>query len=1113
MSNCGRNFKGKKCITYRGKSFYYTNEKEISKRLNLHPSEFKLLKKNPIRYVRNTDGDVEKLDLRKNPLPLLGRVFGIKRISNKKLVAKDITKIKNAFISKKISDNNFVNSIISIDMELMWMSEDREIYEWRSVLINVAKFYDEYRPTVEAFVNDYAFKADATIISVRYVVRSVNENKILAREEYRIRENYTYNLTEYCNIIYQQDNDGNCVRNFLNAKYPKISQKVINNLGNKHGVSIKEIINFCDTYTIECYIYDVLGELTYQNEHKNKSYSYLSFIAYNNHIYPLEHKEPRKNKNKIIKCIMVDDCSKKIKDLVSQRTIPYNLNVGMVCDTKERLTDINIISFEHDKVKYIANREYEECFKILKKFKMEDQIYDSIKKNKIASVIEKKFLKENINSFLPNQSTFNKGGFIYKSDVIIESDGVIKKKIKNANGEEEEMIIPDNKISTIDKNKAYSYCLYTLPYLIVVDWHTAVITKNPSKIIDNYLYIVKPEISTILIPNSNMYAGYYLKECLKYGVKFELLEEITTTIVINRYKKMIDEMRKHIDLSDTKDMINVLIGKMERSSNVTNNYICKGIMNNDECKTLEGHEIIIDDEHKIKFQVETKVTDVYNRKPIAMQVKDMCRLLVFKRMNELKIKDCDVLQVKTDSITFIGNKPIDLDPNNFEGWKEEEFKPYDKEINIHDDFIPTFFMENNKTPLFTRKLHNCYAGCGKTTYILNVLIPELVKKNIKFRVLTPSHSALKEYKERGIICDVIQKYTFENSVPTEDYIIIDEVGFVDKVGQDMIYKMSLMNKNYESFGDFNQLPPVGESKTFNSEHYNNYIYNDTNSRLTNNYRNNFTKEYYDQLINKELNLIEEVNKYSTENPEDAEVILCYHNWVKEKYNKYMLKKLNKKWGDEGTKYICRTNKLLQEYEIYNNKPVTIEKKIVNDCGTCYLLSDTNIITDIQLERNFDLAYALNAYQIQGNSVDSYYWAPEDDDEFTKINGGRVAYTIISRLIQAIELDDDLIQMNEIMMKRYVNINDILKKVDEFAKEEIKEDEPIIDEPIIDEPVIDEPIKIKGEGHISIAKIQKQRRNNKIKTQISDEEEEFDQYNEKYNTRDEVVSKNNKIIVV
>jgi len=154
--------------------------------------------------------------------------------------------------------------------------------------------------------------------------------------------------------------------------------------------------------------------------------------------------------------------------------------------------------------------------------------------------------------------------------------------------------------------------------------------------------------------------------------------------------------------------------------------------------------------------------------------------------------------------------------------------------------------------------------------------------------------------------------------------------------------------------------------------------------MNTNWRNSFTTTYYDSLINsKDSNYLkQEILKYSTKNPEDAEVIFAYRNKTVDQYNEYMLNHLNKTLDDPDVPMICTTNKL-RDYNIYNQYQFTTQEI-------------RNIITDpeFDMEKHFRPAYARTLYNLQGDQVKSYYIAPEDIDYFTK---PREAYTIISRI--------------------------------------------------------------------------------------------------------------------
>jgi hypothetical protein len=51
--------------------------------------------------------------------------------------------------------------------------------------------------------------------------------------------------------------------------------------------------------------------------------------------------------------------------------------------------------------------------------------------------------------------------------------------------------------------------------------------------------------------------------------------------------------------------------------------------------------------------VQTKSSiNIFNKKPISVQIKDRSRLRLFNMMKTLGLKNSDIKQVKTDSITF-----------------------------------------------------------------------------------------------------------------------------------------------------------------------------------------------------------------------------------------------------------------------------------------------------------------------------------------------------------------------------------------------------------------------------------------------------------------------------
>ncbi len=313
---------------------------------------------------------------------------------------------------------------------------------------------------------------------------------------------------------------------------------------------------------------------------------------------------------------------------------------------------------------------------------------------------------------------------------------------------------------------------------------------------------------------------------------------------------------------------------------------------------------------------------------------------------------------------------------------------------VYDNEQCTLFVEDDieeKESNNVRELHLRYAGTGKTYEILNKLIPTLEEEKIEYIVLTPSHASLKEYRADGINSDVIQSYTLKHTVPTEKCIIIDEIGMVDAAGHDLICKLKKMNKMIYAYGDHQQLPPFGVANKYNTDHYNNYIFTAVVNDKFKNMRNTFTQKYYDKIINEEIDYVVAVREHSTKKPYQAEMILAHRKVIRDTYNEKMLEYLGKDKHDIGVKYICKTNKYRSDDEncMYNGKRLII--KTVD--GNNITFDDDNVITKKSLESHFNLGYALDLYEIQGASIESYYWCEEDD----KFLNGNMAYVIISRL--------------------------------------------------------------------------------------------------------------------
>ena len=494
-----------------------------------------------------------------------------------------------------------------------------------------------------------------------------------------------------------------------------------------------------------------------------------------------------------------------------------------------------------------------------------------------------------------------------------------------------------------------------------------------------------------------------MKICQSENIQFDIIEEMETEKTENYFKNMILDLYEKCDEKDFKNIINIMIGKFESYSNLKKSKFVSCILNDDELKTIDDNFFIKLGENLNAILEERTTFNIFNKKPISVQIKDNSRVILYKMMKNLKLNTKDIIQIKTDSITFINKKNnkeyLKYVDKSLDGWKIEK---YSKINNPEMCNTQLSFIYKKKDNINENILGDCYAGSGKTYKIINEYLKPIINEYTNERldisnyiILTPSHATLKFYRQNNFKCNVIQKYTLNNKIPDERFIIIDEVGMISAQAWNMLFKCKLMDKKIYCYGDQNQLLPVGCDQNLFSQNFMNYMFYKTD-KMTTNYRNNFTKEYYDSLINSNNHkyLVDECFKYSTDDYTKAEVIIAYKNETRQKYNRLMCEyhKINNK-TDINTNLICITNDL-RKYEIYNKFSVTV----INKTESNLILTDGQREFSIPIElieKNFDYGYCRTLYSVQGETLESYHYCKEDKSFLNN----QSAYTLISRLKQ------------------------------------------------------------------------------------------------------------------
>lgn len=1023
-----------KIINYLGKIYKYRNIVELSKKLNIsRPETRELLKQyregSFIKYVMNENTNtLTKIDLRQKPTLL--RSFGINKprraLINKALITN--TPYKNFKISNKINSSTPIKLVFKITFtasisELEDVKDKTFLSNWRGGEIEPVSPNQISDILIYSYIFDYMPNIEeGTITDVSYEIISAGSNiEFKLNDDYELYDENALDIKELYNETIDNKN-GDCVRDYIKNNFKRTSKKYIDKMR-----TISDIYNFAVKYDVKMLCYDIRGTIQkayYPKTNKNKMKNII-FIAHNNHLYPLKNEILRKTKpKKDIPYKFIEDTNDKFLNIIKKdKAMPKYVNF-----TVDREKGIYISGFTYKDVVYHNNRDYDIILKLLTSYGLADYMTPFTNRNNVAKIIEKLYLQKtnektkimtkiNIDSYLPPNSKFIKGGFNYINENVLETTDEI------------------NDIITMDKCKAYSYALKDLDFLIKCDIrNTEIYTDNINKFTPHYLYIVKPNESSILLPNTNIYSGEYMNKVKENTtLKFKVLEYIHCEKVENVFKQFIidlyEKCKELKDLTLAKNIVNIHIGKMEAFTERKQKFkIEDGIYNEKTIKNEDGNfmgnYVEIFDRNKYDTNeynsgyflkiIQDETIDIYNRKPISVQVKDHTRWILYEKMCDLGLKDKDIIQVKTDSISFKKRKGINymkyIDAHNIDKWKLECFSKLKCGYGLLDNVGVSFQYENDgQFNGEINELGNCYAGSGKTYHIVNNIIPNLNKyindklKNSLYEekeidvkndyiVLSPQHSCIKEYRKLGINCNVSRAYDFKLEYPKEKVIIVDEIGMLNRSAWNMLCKSKLKGKIIIGYGDFRQLIPVDKFKVKN--HFLKYFFTDI-IQMNTNYRNEFTTDYYDNLIksNNTKYLVDEIMKHSEKDYRNADVIITYTNKTRMKYNKLMAKhKGFKDKKDVGVKCILLSNEL-KDMEIYNKYEFTVveaddEFITVNDD-----LKDYKIPIE-KYEEYFDYGYCRTIYSIQGESIPKYFWTNTVADN--KYINGVVAYTIISR---------------------------------------------------------------------------------------------------------------------
>ena len=830
------------------------------------------------------------------------------------------------------------------------------------------------------------------------------------------------NITGLFNEIVDINNMYDCCRDYVkNLWCKKPKNKKIQYYYAKEVDKCRTTNDFyklCKKKDIKMVVYDIFGRVIkkyYRQGNNKNNLKSLVYIQYNNHIYPVNNKQVSDATNYLQKYKSAEKFKFLPKHLVHKKYIDL-WNKGIL-PTRPRIKFNKVVGFDYEDTHYSSNGEYKRCKVILDKFGMKNHAHYGLNLCGMSNILDKLYygMKE-CSSFFPESDKYVKGGFLH------------------INSKFDEHLDGSGKVIACDSNKAYSDKLQKLPYCIVLDIRKSKINKNPrQEIKEHYLYVVEVPKSTIILPNNNIYTGLCCLMARKKNIPFTIKYSYSTLkTATNPYKYFVRDIYEKANSNDAKMIINCMVGKFERSMEMRKPTFISKVCEREEAKATPGFigklqdcdidmygEITSrsneplgvfygdDDEDIVKYnkdlqewkdkqvyfvkeEKEENVFNLFNKKPIAIQVKDQARMDLYEFMEALDLRDEDIYYIKTDCVAFKKGIMTDYLLEDFIGkglgkWKYEKLK----------DMTNKFYIPKNLTTIKYKcsndknTLYDCNAGAGKTYKVINEIIPQLLKEGEDYEVIAPQHSALREYRLKEIGCNVIAHYTFKEKqnlggqFPTAKNIIIDEWGMLGHKELMYVFKLHLLGKTIIALGDYDQLLPVGstqasiKSNMEESVDYHNTINSAFNGQLwidllfnkvvdiKKNYRNNFTPEYYESLKNGSKTYIQEQMKIHRTHWKEADTIITYRHKYRHMYNalkcshldipfrsveqgeiitkgkteednkinknKYTLTLIDPKNIKVGTKLICNTNKF-KVIGLYNKYIVEVkevgEKKIV-----------------------------------------------------------------------------------------------------------------------------------------------------------------------------------------
>lgn len=968
----------------------------------------------------------------------------------------------------------------------------------------IPKITDDYEnPNYEISISMYENRP-IQFIDINNIVSQFKFTRVNDIENYYIEKKRKY--AELKNLFNEQikpiDNPSteNCVVYYFNELYKNKKRKIfklihkelINIEKTKKTIYLNDLKEILKKHEITIYIYSIGEYLEFEQYNanyteKSKCENLVLYIE-DNHLYSVK---TMKHKNHLTRKSIKNYDEAIIKNVVSVEPVKLLNSIVLGFDMNATTNEPQFLLFDNDNELLTNNENVKITNKFVKKLGYDKKILTSNPNNFINKIVD----KYNINSFSIFPFKINNDVLLYKNNDIIQNKD-------------------DPTLMNIDKNKCFSNALYDCPFIPIFNIFTDAKRSYQQKEIirDHYIYFIEVIEPNEIYYNNGYRTGYFIKKVggtkyikIKYVFECDVLRN-NEYDVINPYSVLINDLyglaETKEEITFIKDSLNKYIGKMLNPEKQTiiykSNIKCSNVndlklihandmdlllnsnLDEDIIEQKINNDLTFDDVLKVMtckhdigycedphnenmvWNWDIKEKENMNmgqdNKPLHILIRDIAQLYILDMIQKLNIKKDDIIEINTDCIYIRNSNNYDLtkinvEPNDFKSWKLEkgykqnQIQNYNLNLNNSEIEKDNYFYSTNDNK-YNFNLE--YAGGGKTYRIKEEIRNKMKDTNNKYSyvILSSFNDFITEYRKEGLNAYTIAHYIYHNKKIQEKNVYIDEFGICSV--NEILYMFRHKNKNFNFYGDLEQLVPVKSKKV--NVNFLKDIASDYNTKWTNK-RNTFTKEFYDELIEEKdiVNIKKIVYTYNSP-MKQADKIIAFYNSTCDNYNNIMLDEYNKQFNeniiDIGIPLINTENNLNvinlkgESEKIYNRHSFNIlEKKADGD----YIIFDginKYCVGKEILLKYFKVAYCITLYASQGKTFNKIYFVTEEKDIRALSKDGAL-YTLISRLRfddkEKYEIDvlNSNIEIDNIEMQNIINFYYKNKMIKQFKQKKMK----------------------------------------------------------------------------